>query len=268
MDTSPLERLETWFRSMDGTLTAFSGGVDSALALYLSRRFLGEKGVGVIADSPSLKRADLEDAKAFCKRLDITLRIIETNELEKHEYASNPFNRCYYCKDTLYTRMREIVPEYPGYVLLNGTNKDDLGDYRPGLAAAKEHEARSPLMECGIGKAEVRALAKEFGLPVWNKPASPCLSSRIPYGQSVTREKLEQIEAAEIILGEYGFKEARARHYGEEALIEVRADEVERLKSLNGTLEQRIRDLGFTKVLIDEEGFVSGKLNRVLTENG
>ncbi|MCB1123012.1 MAG: ATP-dependent sacrificial sulfur transferase LarE [Verrucomicrobiae bacterium] len=263
-----LGRLEAWFNPVEGSLTAFSGGVDSALVLFLSHRFLGEKGIGVIADSPSLKRRDLNLARDFCSQFGISLRVIQTGELENPNYASNPNNRCFFCKDTLYRKMEAIHHEYPGFYLLNGTNRDDHGDYRPGLQAASNHGIHSPLSDCGIGKAQVRLLAKHFGLPVWNKPASPCLSSRIPYGQDVTEEKLAQIEAAETFLNELGFDEVRVRHFGEEARIEVPATVVERLIPLKSEIQTRFTEIGFTTATIDAEGLVSGKLNRAIVSHG
>jgi len=267
MIDSLLGRLEAWFEPIEGSLTAFSGGVDSALVLYLSNQYLGEKGIGVIADSPSLKRKDLKIAQDFCRQYDILLRTIRPEEIDDPNYAANPINRCYYCKDALYETMQSIHSEYPGYVVLNGANQDDLGDHRPGMTAAKEHGAVSPLADCGMGKKEIRLLAKHFGLPVWDKPASPCLSSRIPYGQEVTREKLERIEFAETFLNERSFANVRVRHFEDEARIEVPAEDVERLRAMNGAIEEAIRKLGFGRVVIDGEGLVSGKLNRGLVGN-
>lgn len=261
-------RLQAWFNPVAGSLTAFSGGVDSALVLYLSHQFLGTNGVGVIADSPSLKRRDLQLAKDFCRQFGITLKIIETGELDNPNYASNPNNRCFFCKDTLYRHMEGIHEEYPGYYLLNGTNKDDLGDYRPGLQAASNHGIHSPLFDCGIGKAEVRMLAKHFGLPVWDKPASPCLSSRIPYGQEVTEGKLQQIEAAETVLNAMGFEEVRVRHFGEEARIEVPAAIVEKLLPFKTEIRDAFSRIGFKTATIDAEGLISGKLNRAIASHG
>lgn len=263
-----LGRLEAWFNPVEGSLTAFSGGVDSALVLFLSHRFLGDRGIGVIADSPSLKRRDLNQAEAFCEQYAITLRVIQTGELENPNYASNPNNRCFFCKDTLYRKMEDLEDEYPGYYFLNGTNKDDHGDYRPGLQAASNHGIHSPLSDCGIGKAEVRLLAKRFGLPVWDKPASPCLSSRIPYGQEVTSDKLQQIEQAESFLNELGFEEVRVRHFGSEARIEVPASVVERLLPFKEQIKGRFSELGFKTATIDTEGLVSGKLNRAIVSHG
>ena len=263
-----LGRLKAWFNPVDGSLTAFSGGVDSALVLFLSRKFLGEKGIGVIADSPSLKRRDLNLAKDFCQKFGINLRVIKTGELENPNYASNPDNRCFFCKDTLYRKMEGLREEYPNYYFLNGTNKDDHGDYRPGLQAASNHGIYSPLSDCGISKAEVRLLAKHFGLPVWDKPASPCLSSRIPYGQEVTQQKLQQIELAETFLNKLGFDEVRVRHFDKEARIEVPASVVEKLLPLKVKIQSRFAELGFETATIDAEGLVSGKLNRSIVSHG
>ena len=263
-----LGRLEAWFNSVEGSLTAFSGGVDSALVLFISHKFLGDKGIGVIADSPSLKRRDLNLARGFCEQFGITLRVIRTGELENPNYASNPDNRCFFCKDTLYRKMEGLKDEYPGYYFLNGTNKDDHGDYRPGLQAASNHGIHSPLSDCGISKSEVRLLAKHFALPVWNKPASPCLSSRIPYGQEVSETKLQQIEQAETFLNEQGFEEVRVRHFGEEARIEVPASAVEKLLPLKDQIQSHFAELGFKTATIDTEGLVSGKLNRSIVSHG
>ncbi len=269
MNATLLNRLEAWFEPIKGSLTAFSGGVDSALVLYLSKRFLGHNGIGVIADSPSLKRADLDSAKQFCQQFGISLRVIHTDELDKTEYKSNPFNRCYYCKDTLYSMMRDLHrSEYADFTLLNGANMDDLGDFRPGHQAAKEQNILSPLADCGLGKTDIRALAKQFELPVWDKPASPCLSSRIPYGQEVSKEKLSQIEAAEIVLNNLGFSEVRVRHFGDLAKIESPESEIERLQSLFSLIESSLIGIGYKQVEIDTEGLVSGKLNRAINSNG
>lgn len=263
-----LGRLEAWFNPVEGSLTAFSGGVDSALVLFLSHKFLGEKGIGVIADSPSLKRRDLKVATDFCQQLGIELRVINTGELNNSNYANNPSNRCFFCKDTLYQTMEDIRPEYPGYYMLNGTNLDDHGDYRPGIQAANNHGVYSPLSDCGIRKTDIRLLAKHFNLPVWDKPASPCLSSRIPYGQKVTEEKLHQIEAAETFLNRLGFDEVRVRHFGMEARIEVPADILEKLRPFKPQIQKAFKEMGFETATIDTEGFVSGKLNRAIVSHG
>ncbi|MFY0653367.1 MAG: ATP-dependent sacrificial sulfur transferase LarE [Cyclobacteriaceae bacterium] len=261
-----LIKLEKWFLDQEQTLTAFSGGIDSSLVLYLSRYFLGEKGIGCISLSPSLKTKDYNDAVQFCKKYDIQLETIKTSELNDDNYLSNPSNRCYFCKNHLYMGLEELRPKYPNHTLLNGANLDDLGDYRPGLQSAKEFKILSPLVECGIDKQAVRAIAKYMGLTHWDKPASPCLSSRVPYGSSITFDKLKQIEEAEYILNGYGFEDVRVRHYGEEARVEVPADELPKLKAVFADASEEIKKLGFESCTIDDEGLVSGKLNRVLNE--
>lgn len=261
--------LEDWYLKFEGTITAFSGGVDSSLVLYLSNRFLPESSIACISNSESLKRADFQLAESFCKQYDIPLEVIRTTELEDKNYNTNPSDRCFYCKNHLYTDLKAIQESYPGHVILNGTNKDDFTDYRPGLRAASEFEIRSPLAECGLSKKDVRELASHFGLPNWNKPASPCLSSRIPYGQRITIEKLKQIESAEEILNIHGFPEARVRHFDARATIEVPKAKISDLKEKLPAIEGSIKMLGFEYCEIDKEGLVSGKMNRQLTlENG
>ena len=220
--------------------------------------------MAVISDSPSLKRADLRQAEAFCGHHEIPLRVIGTREIDNPDYYLNPVNRCYFCKHTLYDDLQLVLAEHPGSWVLNGTNVDDLGDYRPGLEAATQFRVRSPLAECGMDKRAVRDLAAAFGLECWDKPASPCLSSRIAYGQPVTRTKLKQIEDAEEILHRLGFPIARFRHFGTEGRIEVPPGDLSRLKERCEVWEPEIRNLGFEKVTVDEEGFVSGKLNRAI----
>ncbi|MEZ4772737.1 MAG: ATP-dependent sacrificial sulfur transferase LarE [Bacteroidia bacterium] len=261
---SHIQILEKWFEDKSGTLTAFSGGIDSTLVLFLSGKFLGEKAVGCMSVSPSLKRKDFAFAGEFCRRFGLKLEIIETNEIHDPNYLANPTNRCYFCKSHLYHDLTHMLQKYPGYTLLNGTNTDDFGDYRPGLQAAAEHQVRSPLADCGLSKSDVRNLAHHFGLPNWNKPASPCLSSRVPYGNAITEEKLRQIEAAEGILNAWGFEDVRVRHFGAEAKIEVPVSELSRLKADFETIQSAICQLGFETCTMDDEGLVSGKLNRVI----
>ena len=256
--------LERWFSDHSGTITAFSGGIDSALVLYLSHQFLSEKALGCISISPSLKRKDYSEAIAFCEEYGIQLEVIETREIEDENYLSNPSNRCYFCKSHLYTDLTKLNARFPEHTLLNGTNKDDFKDYRPGIQAAKEHHIHSPLADCGLRKEDVRALGKYFGLPNWNKPASPCLSSRIPYGDFITPFKLKQIEQAESTLNSFGFNEVRVRHYGKVAKIEVPAMEISRLKKNMEQINAAFTTFGFESCMVDEEGLVSGKLNRAI----
>lgn len=263
-----LDQLQEWFEGIPGSITAFSGGVDSSLVLYLAKKFQPDRTIACISASESLKRSDFQLAVDFCRQYDIQLEVIKTEELQDENYNSNPVNRCFHCKTHLYQDLQRLQKKFPGYVILNGTNKDDFRDYRPGIQAASEHAIRSPLADCGLNKQAVRDLAHYFGLPNWDKPASPCLSSRIPYGMQVTGEKLRQIEAAEDYLNGLGFAEVRVRHYLEEARIEVPSEDVPALRQLFPLVSQAIRQLGFQQCSIDEEGLVSGKLNRVLKNNG
>jgi len=263
--SSKLLLLKNWFKHQQGTVTAFSGGVDSSLVLYISNLVLEDKAIGLISNSESLKTKDFEIASSFCTNHGIELEVIKTNELNDPNYTSNPSNRCFFCKNHLYEAMTDIIMEkYPDYTIINGTNYDDLGDYRPGLQAAESHLIRSPLVELKISKKEVIEMANELGLETANKPPSPCLSSRIPYGTEVNNQRLKQIENAEYFLNDLGFNQVRVRNNGDEASIEVPISEMENLIEKFEYISLGIKNLGFKKVRIDKEGFVSGKLNRVL----
>ena len=260
-----LNRLEHWFGQRKGSIVAFSGGIDSTLVLYLARKFQGkENAIGVISNSESLKNKDFNLAQSFCKEFDIQLLVIKTNELTDSRYSENPINRCFFCKDHLFHDLQELKKDYPGFEILSGTNFDDLGDYRPGIDAAQKNQVISPLVDCKVTKEEIREIARHFNLPNWNKPASPCLSSRIPYNQDVTLEKLRQIEAAEDLLNSYGFEDVRLRHYGTYGKIEVQKGDLEKLLPIREKVIGEIKKFGFDRIEIDEEGLVSGKLNRVL----
>lgn len=268
MDSNQLQNklklLEEWFQEQKGSIVAFSGGIDSTLVLYLARKFQGkEKAVGVISNSESLKAKDFKLAQDFCKEFDIKLEVIKTNELEDERYNQNPIDRCFFCKDHLFTDLTKIAEKYRGFKVLSGTNFDDLGDYRPGINAAKKNEVLAPMVDCKISKEEIRQIAKYFELPNWDKPASPCLSSRIPYNHTVTRKKLKQVEAAEDILNTYGFEDVRVRHYGTYGKIEVQAGDLSKLSLVQDEVLSKITALGFNRCEIDDEGLVSGKLNRV-----
>lgn len=263
--TEKLQLIETWFKQRKGSLVAFSGGIDSTLVLFLARKFQGrDNAIGVISNSESLKNKDFKLAQEFCSEFDIQLRVIKTNELEDIQYCQNPINRCFFCKDHLFHDLQEMKKEFAGFEILSGTNFDDLGDYRPGIDAAQKNLVVSPLVDCRITKDEIREIARHFGLPNWNKPASPCLSSRIPYNQPVTLEKLKQIEAAEDLLNSYGFEDVRVRHFGSFGRIEVQKEDLDRLLELKNKVSEEMRQLGFEQVEIDEEGLVSGKMNRAI----
>lgn len=260
-----LKRLESWYSKRKGSIVAFSGGIDSTLVLYLARKFQGKQNaIGVISNSESLKKKDFELAQSICREFDIRLEVIKTNELTDERYNQNPINRCYFCKEHLYSDLSKIVDKYPGFDVLNGTNFDDFGDYRPGLKAASKFNIGSPMADCKVTKEELRQLARHFQLPNWDKPASPCLSSRIPYNQVVTQKKLQQIEEAENILNEMGFSNVRVRHYDTYGKIEVPGNELEQLNLLKDQIAEKFSSLGFEDCVIDTEGLVSGKLNRAI----
>ena len=260
-----LTELGQWYSQRKGSLVAFSGGIDSTLVLYLARKFQGrDNAIGVISNSESLKNKDFKLAQLFCEEFDIQLRVIKTKELSDSRYSQNPINRCFFCKDHLFHDLQEMKKEYPGFEILSGTNYDDLGDYRPGIDAAQKNQVLSPLVDCKLTKDEIREIARYFNLPNWNKPASPCLSSRIPYNQAVTFEKLKQIESAEDLLNSYGFEDVRVRHFGTFGKIEVKKEDMEKLLPIRDQVISEIKRFGFERIEIDEEGLVSGKLNRVL----
>jgi uncharacterized protein len=262
-----LDTLKNWFSNRTGSIVAFSGGIDSSLVIYLARMVQGkERVIAVISRSESLKTRDFELARSFSNLFDITMEVIVTRELEDARYNENPFNRCFFCKDHLYNDLHSIVAKYAGFSVLNGTNFDDHGDYRPGLQAALKYQVLSPLAECGITKGEIRQIARYFDLPNWDKPASPCLSSRIPYNHKITLKKLVEVEKAEDFLNDYGFSDVRVRHYGEYGRIEVKPEDISRLITVKEAVVDRIMKIGFKRVEIDEEGLVSGKMNRVISK--
>ncbi|MEI6275725.1 MAG: ATP-dependent sacrificial sulfur transferase LarE [Prolixibacteraceae bacterium] len=263
-----LHLLENWFGQRKGSLVAFSGGIDSSLVLFLARKYQGpDHAIGVISNSESLKSKDFKLAQSFCEEFDIQLVVIKTQELADSRYNQNPINRCFFCKDHLFQDLQELKIQYPGFEILSGTNYDDLGDYRPGIDAAQKNMVISPLVDCKITKEEIREMAKHFNLPNWDKPASPCLSSRIPYNQDVTLEKLKQIEAAEDLLNSHGFEDVRFRHFGTYGKIEVQKKDLEKLQVIKELLTGEIQKLGISRIEIDEEGLVSGKMNRAISAN-
>ena len=249
--------------SYRSVLVAFSGGVDSAFVLKVARDVLGrERAKAVTAESESVPARELEEAKALARELDVEHRVIQTRELENEQYRKNPINRCYFCKTELYEHLIPIAKEWRLDTICNGTNVDDLTDFRPGLNAAHEHGVKSPLAEAKLTKEEIRALSREIGLPVWDKPAAPCLSSRFPYGHEITPEKLKQVETGENFLKDLGFKIVRLRHFGTKARLELGRDEFVHVMdvSLRTQITEFILSLGFKTVVF--EPYESGRLNR------
>lgn len=262
------EELLELLRSLGRVAVAFSGGVDSAVVAQAAWLACGERAIAVTAVSASLATGEREQAEALAREIGIRHRIVETDEFSDPNYLRNAPNRCYFCKTELYTRLESIAPKLSVDVIVNGANVDDVGDYRPGMQAAREHRVRSPLIEIGLTKAEVRALAKEWNLPVWDKPASPCLSSRIAYGLEVTPERIARIDQAEQFLRKtLGIRELRVRHEANDlARIEVPAEELPRLvvAEVRRNITEHLRAFGFKYVTFDLDGFRSGSMNAVL----
>ena len=254
-------------RSLGRVAVAFSGGVDSTFVLKLAVDTLGKENVlAVTGKSTSVAAGEFDDATRLAGEIGSVHLVIETQEFDDPNYLANPTNRCYYCKTELYTQMTPVIAARGYSAIVNGTNADDLGDYRPGLIAAGEHAVRSPAAEAGLTKTEIRTLSAAWGLPTHDKPASPCLSSRVQYGEAITPEKLKMIEDAETLLRRLGFRECRVRHHDKLARIEVPAREIERLASedVRTKIESAFREIGYQYVCVDLRGFRSGSMNEVI----
>ena len=266
MLTKKLEQLHTLFAEMDRALIAYSGGVDSTLVAKIAYDVLGDRALAVTAESPSLLLEDLEEARLQAATIGIAHEVVQTHEIDNPNYAANPVNRCYFCKSELHDTLKPLALERGYPYVVDGVNADDLGDYRPGIQAAKERGARSPLAEVGVTKLEVRELSKQLGLAWWDKPAQPCLSSRFPYGEEITIAKLQRVGRAEKYLRQLGLRILRVRSEGDTARIELPPEQIKEfmLTADLPTLVSAFQCYGFVYVTLVLEGFRCGKLNQRL----
>ena len=262
------KEMQAMLRPLGSVLVAFSGGVDSSLVLAVSKAVLGKRVLAVTAASPSVSDRELAASRAIARELGVEHQIVNTREMDNPKYRENPVNRCFYCKSELYSALRALADARGFASVVNGINKDDLGDHRPGIAAAKEAGVLSPL--AGFCKPEVRELARRIGLSVWKKPAMPCLSSRVPYGTPISTETLSMIERAEDLLFSLGFSQLRVRHLGDTARIELEKREMPRYHTgqIADTVRRRFAEIGFKHVTLDPEGFRSGRLNEGIAGTG
>ncbi len=270
MDThEKLEKLKADIQNMGSLAIAFSGGVDSTFLLKVAVDVLGDKAVAVTARSSTYPEREFNEAVAFAKSIGANHIVIDSEELDIDGYADNPVNRCYYCKHELFEKVKDVAKEKGIHYVSDGSNIDDLGDYRPGMQAVKELEVVSPLKAAELTKDDIRLLSKEMDLPTWNKPAFACLASRFPYGEKITREKLAMVDKAEQFLLDLGFRQVRVRHHGDLARIEVGADE--RSRFFNDEFMEKVynelKKIGFTYVSLDMKGYRTGSMNETILKH-
>ena len=263
------ERLRELFRELESVIVAYSGGVDSSYVAYVANAELGARAVCITGQSASLPAYQNQEIDRVVKSFGFNHEIIRTDELEHPRYRANDGERCFFCKDELYTKLESVARSRGIEHIVDGSTVDDLDDYRPGRQAAKQHSVRSPLIEVGLNKNEVRELSRRAMLPTWDKPASPCLSSRIAYGTTVTIERLQKVDRGEEILREFGFREFRVRHHDTLVRLEISPAEMDRVlqKDVIAQLAARFRELGFKYVTLDLHGFRSGSMNEALPVN-
>lgn len=262
--TEKINQLENLILGYQKVVVGFSAGVDSTLVSFIANKMLGKNALIILAKTETILEEDIELARNISERYNFNYREIEYNELDIENYATNPVNRCYFCKSELYNQLAIIAEKENIKYILDGANLDDLGDYRPGRLAAKEKEIKSPLIECGFTKKDVREAAFLFGLPNYNKPAAPCLSSRIPYGTPINKKSLEMIADGERFLKTFGFLNVRVRHFGEKAKIEVDKEMINILYENIEDIKNKFNKIGYKEIEIDPEGFASGKLNQTI----
>ncbi|HEV2135702.1 MAG TPA: ATP-dependent sacrificial sulfur transferase LarE [Terracidiphilus sp.] len=261
-----LRALEERLAALENLMVAYSGGVDSAFLAATAHRVLGGRMLAVLADSASLARRDMEQARAFAESIGMPLRVVQTEELDRPEYARNDADRCFHCKDELFNVMESLCGQLGFTSIAYGMNADDTRDFRPGQRAARDHAVLAPLADAKLTKEEIRALARAAGYTLWDRPAAPCLSSRVEYGRTVTREVLEQVEKAEESLRRLGFREMRVRHHGNIARVEIARHELPRALSMEmlDAIHAALKQAGFQYVTLDCAGFRSGSLNAIL----